>query len=96
MAELLRSLTALVAAGLLTEQEAQLAAQALASKDDTREPTVTAPAAAFLPSDAGRPVTPVPDEVVVTAADVDAAVSAWDEVMPEYAGLLDAEAGANA
>ena len=80
----------------MTEQEAQLAAQALASKDDTREPTVTAPAAAFLPSDAGRPVTPVPDEVVITDEDIAAAMTAWDEVMPEYAGLLAAEAGANA
>lgn len=80
----------------MTEQEAQLAAQALASKADTRETTVTAPAAAFLPSDAGRPVTPVPDEVVITDEDIAAAMTAWHEVMPEYAGLLAAEAGANA
>ena len=76
----------------MTPQEAQLTAQALARKADTREPEPDTPAGAFFPPDADRPLTEVPDEVLITAEDVDAAVRAWDAVMPEYAGLLDAEA----
>lgn len=78
----------------MTDAEAQLAAQQLASNADTRvTPTVT-PEGAFTPPDAGRTVTAVPDEVVITEADIDAALAAWDEVMPEYAGLLEAQTDA--
>jgi hypothetical protein len=81
----------MVAAGLLTVEEAQTAAQAYASRDDTREqPQPETVEGAFVPSDAGRTLTPVPDEVIITEDDIDAAIGAWNDVMPDYDGLLEA------
>lgn len=88
----IQKLRAAVAAGLLTPAEAQLAQQVLEAQADVREPwQASVSEGNFVPSDAGRPVTPLPDDVVITAEDVDAAFELWDEFMPDYAGLLDAQ-----
>lgn len=42
------------------------------------------------PDGADEPLTPVPDEVAISDSDVDRAVAEWDELMPDYVGLLDA------
>ena len=34
---------------------------------------------------------PMPDEVTITDGEIDDALELWDELMPDYAGLLDAE-----
>lgn len=80
-----------MAAGLLTAEEAALALSASEGLTDNRA-RLTAPPAGIVPVDAAEPVGAVPDEVEITAADIDAALEAWDEIMPEYVGLLDAEA----
>ncbi len=36
-------------------------------------------------------IPPVPDEVTISPDDITAALSYWDRMMPEYAGMLDAE-----
>lgn len=46
--------------------------------------------APLIPDGADLSTLDVPDVVIITAADVDAAIDAWDETMPEYAGLLEA------
>lgn len=81
-----------MAAGLLTAEEAQTAAQAYASSEDTREqPHAESSDGAFIPPDAGRTLTPVPDEVVITEDDIDAAIEAWNDAMPDFDGLLEAD-----
>jgi phage portal protein BeeE len=45
----------------------------------------------FIPEGQGDPLPPVPDEVVISDADIDRAIKSWDKLMPEFAGLLDAE-----
>lgn len=66
----------------------------LTKQSDTREVVQSdfdaAGAEKFRPSDAGTPVAPVPDEVIITEDDIDDAIAAWDDIMPEYAGLLEA------
>jgi HK97 family phage portal protein len=36
-------------------------------------------------------IPPIPEEVTITQTDIEAALSYWDRIMPEYAGILDAE-----
>lgn len=43
------------------------------------------------PDGADEPLVPVPDEVAISDSDVDRALAEWDELMPDYAGLLDAD-----
>ena len=66
----------------------------LNQQSDGREVTQivadNASAEKFVPSDADTPVAPVPDEVIITPDDVDEAIAAWDDIMPAYAGLLEA------
>ena len=45
----------------------------------------------IIPSGADDPLPPVPDVVEVSEDDLDVMSDAWDETMPDYAGLLDAE-----
>lgn len=44
----------------------------------------------IIPEGADEPLPPVPDEVEITDADIRRAINAWDEAMPDYAGLLEA------
>ena len=44
-----------------------------------------------IPDGARDPLPPLPYEVEFTEADIDRMSNLWDELMPEYAGLLDAE-----
>ena len=48
----------------------------------------------FVPIGAGDGVTEVPAEVEVTEDDAQRAIDAWDDALPEYAGLLDAKVAA--
>jgi len=45
----------------------------------------------IIPSGADDPIPPVPQEVEIDEDDLDTMSDAWDETMPDYAGLLDAE-----
>ena len=45
----------------------------------------------FEPYEGDNPGTIEPNDWVVTDADIDLAISAWDEAMPDYEGLLEAE-----
>lgn len=53
------------------------------ARRQTREP--------FTPKGAAGELLPVPDEVEVDAATIRAALKRWDETLPAYEGLLDAE-----
>lgn len=44
----------------------------------------------IIPEGADEPLPAVPAEVVLTEADVRRAIDAWDELLPDYAGLLEA------
>lgn len=44
----------------------------------------------IIPDGANEPLLPVPDEVTISDSDTDRAVADWDELMPDYAGLLNA------
>lgn len=87
-------LQALVRAGLLETTTAAMVLEFLHQQSDGREVAQStadnAGAAKFRPADADTPVADVPDEVIVTADDVDEAIAAWDDIMPDYAGLLEA------
>ena len=45
----------------------------------------------IIPKGAGDPLPRVPDVVEITPEDVDEAIRHWNEVMPDYAGMLEAE-----
>ena len=45
----------------------------------------------IIPDGADQPLPPVPGIVEVDEGDLDVMSAAWDETMPDYAGLLDAE-----
>ncbi|MCB9172337.1 MAG: hypothetical protein H6637_05375 [Ardenticatenales bacterium] len=45
------------------------------------------------PEGADRPLLPLPATVTITDAEKDEAFETWDDLMPEYAGLWDAEVG---
>lgn len=40
----------------------------------------------------GKPLPPVGDVAAPTVEEIDRTISQWDQVMPEWAGLLDAKA----
>lgn len=42
----------------------------------------------IIPEGADEPLLPVPDEVIISDGDVDRALRLWDDLMPEWAGLL--------
>lgn len=42
------------------------------------------------PDGADEPLLPIPDEVTISDGDTDRALADWDDLMPDYAGLLDA------
>ncbi len=44
-----------------------------------------------LPEGYAEPLLPEPTEVEITEDDIDRAIKTWDQLMPDYAGLLDAE-----
>lgn len=44
----------------------------------------------LVPDGADEPLTPVPQEVVISDSDVERAVKDWDTLMSDYAGMLDA------
>jgi HK97 family phage portal protein len=45
----------------------------------------------IIPDGATEPLPPVPAEVEISESDIERATALWDELMPEYAGLLNAE-----
>ena len=45
----------------------------------------------FIPDGASEPMIPIPGEVEISDNDIDQAIATWDELMPDFAGLLDAE-----
>lgn len=45
----------------------------------------------LIPDGATEPLLPIPDEVAISESDLDRAIADWDELMPNYAGLLDAD-----
>lgn len=45
----------------------------------------------IIPDGASEPLPPVPNEVEISTGDIERATALWDELMPEYAGLLNAE-----
>lgn len=44
----------------------------------------------FIPDGASEPPVPVPSEVEISEGDIEQALIVWDDLMPEFAGLLDA------
>jgi hypothetical protein len=44
----------------------------------------------IIPEGADEPLPAVPDEVVISEADIRKAIDAWDSLMPDYSGLLEA------
>jgi hypothetical protein len=44
----------------------------------------------IIPEGADEPLPPVPEEVVISEADIRRAINAWDALLPDYAGLLEA------
>jgi hypothetical protein len=44
----------------------------------------------IVPEGADDPLPPVPDEVTISDADIRMAIDAWDTLIPDYAGLLEA------
>lgn len=45
----------------------------------------------IIPDGADEPLTPVPEEVTISDSEVERALETWDDLMDDYAGLLDAE-----
>ena len=45
----------------------------------------------FIPSGAADPLPPLPRVVEITETDVDLAIEEWNELMPEFAGILQAQ-----
>jgi len=45
----------------------------------------------IIPAGANDPIPPVPDEIIIDESDLEDISALWDETMPEYAGMLDAE-----
>jgi len=45
----------------------------------------------IIPAGSNDPLPPVPDVVDLDESDLEAISRLWDELMPEYAGMLDAE-----
>lgn len=45
----------------------------------------------IIPDGASDPLVPIPDEVTISDSEVERAIADWDELMPDYAGLLDAQ-----
>lgn len=43
------------------------------------------------PDGADEPLLPIPDEVTISDSDVERALADWDDLMPDFAGLLDAD-----
>lgn len=64
--------------------------EALNQDSDSRKAAPPATRVTIIPDGAGEPPLPLPDEVTVTDADIERALATWDELMPDYAGLLDA------
>lgn len=79
-----RELAAMVAAGLLTAEQAETVQAAM----DAPQPDNSA--AQFVPLGADEPLPPVPDIVQITDDDKRQASAAWDAALPKYAGLLNA------
>lgn len=52
-----------------------------------------AKAARIIPEGAGEPLPIVPTTLTITDADIEQAIALWDEYMPQYRGLLEAESG---
>lgn len=57
---------------------------------------VESKATRFIPRGADEMLPPVPSTLEITDADIEHAIALWDEVMPDYAGLLDAESNNSA
>ena len=53
----------------------------------------SAKAARIIPEGAGEPLPIVPTTLTITDADIEQAIALWDEYMPQYRGLLEAESG---
>lgn len=53
--------------------------------------TIKIKAVRFIPDGANEPMIPIPAEVEISDNEIDQAVALWDELMPDFAGLLDAE-----
>lgn len=45
----------------------------------------------IFPLGADKPLPPLPSEITFSEAEIDRAIERWDELMPEYQGMLDAE-----
>lgn len=45
----------------------------------------------IIPNGASEPLPPIPNEVEISEHDLERAAALWDELMPEYAGLLMAQ-----
>lgn len=45
----------------------------------------------LVPEGREEPLPPVPDEVIISEADIDRAIKSWDRLMPEFSNLLEAE-----
>lgn len=65
--------------------------EALNQDSDSRKAIPSRERVKLTPDGADEPLLPVPDEVTISDADIDRALAEWDELMPDYAGLLDAD-----
>lgn len=81
----------LLPVGVAPEQDGQSSEGAIEAQDDERKSRQWQhKVEPFIPLGADLPLPPVPGLVEITAADIDRAVAAWDQLMPEAVGLMDA------
>lgn len=60
------------------------------------EDNEAAKATRFIPRGADEALPPIPSTLQITDADIEHAIAQWDELMPDYGGLLEAESNDNA
>lgn len=65
--------------------------EALNQDGDSRKTPLPNGRVKLTPDGAGEPLLPVPDEVTISDSDIERALAEWDALMPDYAGLLDAD-----
>ncbi len=68
-----------------------VAALALATTPSEIKAAFRGKAVRFIPEGAEEPLPPVPGEVGFSDAEIEQALALWDEIMPQYRGMLDAE-----
>lgn len=69
---------------LSDDDKAQIAAEFKADEGEAK-------ASRIIPRGAGEPLLPIPSTLEITDDDIEHAIAMWDNLMPDYAGLLDAD-----